>query len=478
MTSDYSRSGALAGTVAVTTEHELAYRLGQARSAAPVLAATAPSERSDWLYRVAAALVQHAEELVEIADLETALGVERLTAEVGRAAGQLRFYGDVAREGSFLGVAIDEATATTPRLVLVNKPLGPVAVFGASNFPFAFGVLGNDTGSAIAAGCPVLVKAHPAHVLLSARLAELAEDALTAAGAPLGTFALVNGHATGVRLVKADTVTAVAFTGSQSGGLALWRIANARKSVIPVFAEMGTVNPAIVTRRAAADMARVAEGFVGSFTLGSGQFCTKPGMLFAPKGYQVAQAVADALIAARPMPTMLTQAIAADFATGLAELVDAGAEVVRTMPTGDQGWSASATLLQAPIGALKSGSRLLDECFGPVAVVTEYDNDEELTAALAEMQGSLAASVFTGGGDDPDAARIVSRMSDTVGRVIVNEWPTGVAFTWAQHHGGPWPATSNPTSTSVGAAALNRFVRPIAYQSVPEACVPPPARTG
>lgn len=472
----HPRRPAIAPNTPDTTWAELAQILDQARIAAPTMAATAPRERQTWLYRVAAALVQHAEELVAIADHETHLGVERLTAEVGRTAAQLRFYGDVAREGSFLGVSIDERTATTPRLVRVNRPLGPVAVFGASNFPFAFGVLGNDTGSAIAAGCPVIVKGHPAHAQLSSRLAGLADDALTAEGAPSGTFALVNGFETGVDLVKADTVAAVAFTGSQSGGLALWRIANERKSVIPVFAEMGTVNPAIVTRRAAAHIARIAEGFVGSFTLGSGQFCTKPGILFAPRGCRAAQTVGDALTAADPRPTLLTQAIAAAFETGLTELIAAGAEVVRSVPAGVRGWSASATVLRAHIDALTGESRLLEECFGPVAVVVEYDDDAELEAALASLQGSLAASVFAGD-DDPDLGRIVAQVTASVGRVIVNEWPTGVAFTWAQQHGGPWPATTNPSATSVGAAALNRFVRPVAFQSAPEECLPPEARS-
>jgi NADP-dependent aldehyde dehydrogenase len=476
VTSFEPRTGAVAGKIAETTKEELARILEQARTAAPQLAASPPTERSAWLYGISEALEKHVDELVEIADRETALGVQRLTAEVARAAGQLRFYADVGCEGSFLDVTIDDATVTTPRLVRVNRPLGPVAVFGASNFPFAFGLLGNDTGSAIAAGCPVIAKAHPAHVLLSERLAELATEALCSAGAPVGTFAMVASHEAGVGLVKAEPVAAVAFTGSQSGGLTLWRIANERSKVIPVYAEMGTVNPVVVTRGAANDMPKVAKGFVGSFTLGAGQFCTKPGLLFVPSGYRAAEQVGDALLAAQPRPALLTQAIADSFTCGLSDLIEAGAEVIRSVPGAEAGWSVNASVLRVSTGSLRVGSRLLEECFGPVALVAEYDDAVVLRAALRELPGSLAASVITSGDDDPDAGEIIDQVSGSVGRVIVNDWPTGVAFTWAQQHGGPWPATSNPTATSVGAAALRRFVRPIAFQSVPDEWLPIPAQ--
>jgi NADP-dependent aldehyde dehydrogenase len=475
-TSFEPRTGSVAGTIAETTKEELTRILEQARSAAPQLAASPPTERSAWLYAIAEALEQHVDELVEIADRETALGEQRLTGEVGRTAGQLRFYADVAAEGSYLDVTIDDATVTSPRLVRVNRPVGPVAVFGASNFPFAFGLLGNDTASAIAAGCPVIAKAHPAHVLLCERLAELATTALASARAPDGTFAMVAGYEAGASLAQADVVAAVAFTGSQSGGLALWRMANDRSTVIPVYAEMATVNPVIVTRGAASDMVTVAAGFVGSFTLGAGQFCTKPGLLFAPRGSRAAELVGHALLAAQPRPVMLTQGIANAFNGGLGELIDAGAEVVRSVPGADAGWSVNATVLRVPINSLRVGSRFLEECFGPVALIAEYDNVAELRAALLELPGSLAASVIVDDDDDPDSGEIIDQISGSVGRVIVNDYPTGVAFAWAQQHGGPWPATSNPTATSVGAAALRRFVRPIAFQSVPDNRLPAEAQ--
>jgi NADP-dependent aldehyde dehydrogenase len=393
---------------------------------------------------------------------------------VQRTAGQLRFYGDVAAEGSYLGATLDPATDTRPALARVNQPLGPVAVFGASNFPFAFSVLGNDTGAAVAAGCPVLVKAHPAHPLLSVELAALARRALVEAGAPDATLQLVAGHQAGVDLVRADGVAAVAFTGSQAGGLALWRAANEREVVIPVYAEMGTVNPVVVTPAGARRLSAIAAGFVGSYTLGAGQFCTKPGLLLAPAGSGAATEVAKALRAAAPAAHLLTEAIAGSVREALPRLERAGATVVDLVEGPDAGWSAPSVVLEAPIAALRRGSDLLGECFGPVAVVAEYADESQLRDAVAQLQGSLAASVMTGGdGEDPDAGSVVALLAPKVGRVAVDDWPTGVAFTWAQQHGGPWPATSVPWATSVGAAALDRFVRPVAYQSAASAWLPP-----
>ncbi|HEU5241757.1 MAG TPA: aldehyde dehydrogenase family protein, partial [Ornithinibacter sp.] len=365
-TSFRPRDGSVAAAVPDTTSDAVAAAVERAALAAPVVGAVPPHLRRRWLNAVADALEANRAELVALADEETALGADRLSGEVTRTAGQLRFYGDVAAEGSYLGLTVDSATDTTPRLVRINRPLGPVAVFGASNFPFAFSVLGNDTASALAAGCPVLAKAHPAHVRLSVRLTQIAADALTRAGAPPGTFSLVIGHDAGVQLVQSDPVAAVAFTGSQSGGMALWRLANERPRVIPVFAEMGTVNPVVLTRAALERLPDIATGFVGSFTLGGGQFCTKPGILLAPAGAGVAAAVADALAAAAPRPVMLTRSIADSVEAGLRELVDAGGTVVRAVPPSEHGWSAPAAVLSAPVSSLQPGSRLLEECFGAV----------------------------------------------------------------------------------------------------------------
>ncbi|MFC9545646.1 aldehyde dehydrogenase family protein [Streptomyces sp. NPDC014603] len=466
------RTGGRTRGPAVTAADEVARLLARAaRDAAPVAAAP-PSVRAGWLEAVATALERDAEELTVLADAETALGPDRLRGEVGRAAAQARFYGRVAAGGDWLGVRIDRADGVDLRRM--NRPLGPVAVFGASNFPFAFGVVGHDTCSALAAGCPVLAKAHPAHPRLSARLAHTVAGALADAGAPEGAFALVHGFDAGLALVDAPEVTAVAFTGSQSGGTALVERAARRPVPVPVFAEMGTVNPAVLTPAAAADGAvlrAAASGFVASFTLGQGQFCTKPGLLLAPRGSGAADEVAGALAGVEP-GWLLTEGIAAQYRQGLADLEAAGARPAASVPARAEGFAASPALFTAPASAFTPGSRLLAECFGPVALLAEYDGPDELRSLLGGLQPSLAAAVASAGAGDPDVPWLVELLSGTAGRVVVDGWPTGVVTSWAQQHGGPWPATSRPEATSVGAAALDRFTRPVAFQGVPPAALP------
>ncbi len=448
--------------------------VASAADAAPVVGSAAPAVRAAWLTAVADALLGEADRLTALADEETGLGPMRLRGELGRAADALRFYGSVASEGTWLAATIDHATDLTPDLRRLNRPLGPVAVFGASNFPFGFGVLGHDTASALAAGSPVVVKAHPAHPRLSFALAEVAQRALAESGAPQGTFGLVAGFAAGEQIVLHPEVQAVAFTGSQRGGLALWRLATGRDRPVPVYAEMGTVNTVVATRAAAAARAAdVARGFVASFTLGLGQFCTKPGLLLAPSGTGLPALLAAELEAAAPTGWLLTEAISAAYGRGIDELLSAGARPLAATAPASAGWAARPTLLAVDVAALRPGSALLDECFGPVALVAEYADDAELDAALDAVPAALAGAVHGGGVHDGDVARVVARLADRVGRVVVDGWPTGVAVTWAQQHGGPWPATTIPSATSVGARALDRFVRPIAYQDVPDAALPP-----
>lgn len=479
MTVDISydpRTGRQAGEVPASPPGEVRAALERSAAAAPVAASAAPAERAGWLCAVADALDEAAtaDELIALADQETALGGARLRMEIGRTSDQLRYYAEVAVEGSYLQATIDHAdpSRSRPALARVGLPLGPVAVFGASNFPFAFSVLGTDTASALAAGCPVVVKGHPAHPRLSRRLGGLAAAALAAAGAPDGLFELVTGFDAGAQLVRSEHTAAVAFTGSQGAGLALWRMANEREVVIPVFAEMGTVNPVVVTPAATARLDAVADGFVASFTLGAGQYCTKPGLLFVPGGHAAATRVAAALGRSGPRAWMLTERIAGSAADGVRELVSAGAEIVGRAAGPRDGWSVDATVLRVPIGELRPASRFLGECFGPVALVVEYDDRAQLERALGGLQGTLAAAVMSGGETDPDVADLVARLSGRAGRVTVDDWPTGVAISWAQHHGGPWPATTAPATSSVGAAALGRFTRPVAYQSVPDAALP------
>ncbi|WP_166351896.1 aldehyde dehydrogenase family protein [Phytoactinopolyspora limicola] len=468
------RTGESNGATSVTPSEGVDDAVARAAEVAESVGDLQPRVRADWLRAIAHA-VDTEPGLVELADRETAKGTDRLTAELTRATDQLRFYADVAAEGSWLG-AVVETTQVGGSLARMRQPLGPVAVFGASNFPFAYGVLGNDTGSALAAGCPVVAKAHPAHPLLSERLGRLAREALQRSGAPDGVFAVVAGFDTGPRLVTAPDIAAVGFTGSQAGGLALWRLAAERPVAIPVFAEMGTVNPVVVTPAAGARFTDVADGLAGAFTLGMGQYCTKPGLVLAPRGYDVAVLAGQALLAKAPAGWLLTPAIAEAYHSGLRDLGEAGAVTVATVPGPGGGASVPAAVLSVDADRLRRGSRLLEECFGPVLLVAEYNDDAHLEAIIGELQGALAASVITSGADDPDVSGLVRRLSRIVGRVVVDGWTPGVSLAWGQQHGGPWPSTTAPSTTSVGAAALDRFTRPVAYEGAPDGALPPALR--
>jgi NADP-dependent aldehyde dehydrogenase len=471
------RTGAEHPGVRHTSNDEVARVVAAAAGSAPLIGSTPPAVRSKWLHSIAASLEEHAHALVAMADAETALGEARLSGELAKTATSLRFYGTVAAEGGYLQATIDSAGTPLLDLRRMRLPVGPVAVFGASNFPFGFGVLGHDTASAIAAGCPVLVKAHPAHPRLSVRLGEIASAALSESGAPAGVFAVVVGFDAGLALVDADPIAAVAFTGSQTGGMALVERAGRRRNPIPVFAEMGTVNPVVMTPAAARTrIGEVAQGFAESYTLGTGQFCTKPGLLLAPAGSNATDLVARAL-GRLPAGWMLTEAMASSYRRGHSRLTAAGARVTGEGKSPSAGFVAVPTLFTANAEDLTPGSPLLEECFGPVAVVIEYADLEQLREVLGRLQPSLAATVASGGSDDVDLPWLVQMLASRAGRVVVDGWPTGVANTWAQHHGGPWPATSRPDATSVGAAALDRFTRPVTFQGAADVALPPALRS-
>lgn len=461
-----------------TTPQQLDSTLALAVTASPVLAASDPGTRASWLRAVAAELDAHSDELVKLAETETHLPSGRLQGEVKRTSVQLGLFADVIEEGSYLEVVIDLpdpefALGPKPDIRRMLVPLGPVGVFAASNFPFAFSVAGNDTASALAAGCPVVVKAHPGHPETSRRAAELVQSALAGAGAPAGTFALIEGMDAGVQLVTDDRVTAAGFTGSVRGGRALYDVATSRPTPIKFFGELGSINPAVVTRRAADERtAEIADGFVSSFTLGVGQFCTKPGLLFVPAGHRLVDEIAQRT---REVGAgeLLYDKIADGYGDTLGDV--RRTEGVRTLVDGgpNEGLTAAPSLL-AVSGAdfLRHADELLTEVFGPTSVLVEYASDEELKAALASMEGSLTTTVQGSDQEAGELAELIALLSRRSGRVIWNGWPTGVAVTWAMTHGGPYPATTLDY-TSVGATAINRWLRPVSYQSAPAALLPP-----
>lgn len=464
----------------MTTPEELDAVVDRAAAAADAFAAWPRERRAELLEALADGLDADREALVAESDRETSLGPERLTGEITRTAFQLRFFADVVRDGAYLEATVDHAGPTPmgprPDLRRMLVPLGPVAVYAASNFPFAFSVLGGDTASALAGGNPVVVKAHPAHPATSDRVAGIAERALAACGAPPGIFALVHGFDAGLRLVSHPAVRAAGFTGSLAGGRALADAAAARPVPIPFYGELSSINPVLVTPGGArADADGYGAGLAASVLQGGGQFCTKPGLLLVPAGEagdRVVAALARAIEQAPARPA-LTAGMAAAYEQGrTARAADAA---VRALGHDAEAGATRPALLEVAAGSLTA--QLVEECFGPLAVVVRYGSEAEAVAVVEQVEGSLTASILTGGAEDRGLPAARAALTDRAGRVLYDGYPTGVAVSWAQHHGGPWPST-NTLHTSVGATAIRRFLRPLAWQQAPEHALPPELRDG
>ncbi|MEI5099867.1 aldehyde dehydrogenase (NADP(+)) [Streptomyces sp. PmtG] len=436
--------------------------------------------------RTAADLLQGAEDgLVAAADAETALGSVRLTGELARTRYQLRAFADVVDEGAYLGVVIDHPDATTtpptPDLRRFKVPLGVVAVYAASNFPFAFSVPGGDTASALAAGCPVVVKAHPDHPATSELAAAVLRRAAAAHGVPEDAVGLVHGFDAGLDLVRHPLVAAAGFTGSVRGGRALFDAAAARPVPIPFHGELGSLNPVVVTEDAAAERGEeIGGGLAGSMTLGVGQFCVKPGLVLAPAGAggdRLVKALAAAVGDTAP-GVLLDHRMREHFVAGVAARAALPDVTAPVAPGAGGAHTVAAGFLTVPAARLAAEGPhdlLLEECFGPVTVVARYDSEAEVTAVLSRLPGNLTATVQLSAAEaagEGQGAALLAELTPLAGRVLVNGWPTGVAVAPAQQHGGPYPATTS-TSTSVGATAIERWLRPVAYQNTPEALLPP-----
>jgi alpha-ketoglutaric semialdehyde dehydrogenase len=473
----------IAGTDSV--QPDVAAATAAAAEAFAAYRATSPAERSAFLDTVAAEIEADKDAIIVAAVRESGLPEARITGEVGRTTGQLRMFAGVVAQGDHLGVRIDPALpdrTPLPRADIRQRmvPLGPVAVFGASNFPLAFSTAGGDTASALAAGCPVVVKGHPAHPVTGTLVARAITRAVEKSGLPAGTFSFVlGGIETGQELVADPRITAVGFTGSRGGGLALVRAAAAREVPIPVYAEMSSINPVVVLPGALAsnDVAALAEAYVGSLTLGSGQFCTNPGLLFLPAGEQgdeLLRAAGEAVAAATGQ-TMLTPGIAEAYRTGTATLRDVAG--VRVVAEG----TAAGDLAPAPQVVETSALEhpVTDEVFGASGVVVRYDDVADLLPRLEALEGQLTATIHLDADSDADteqAAALLPVLELKAGRILFNGWPTGVEVGHAMVHGGPFPATSDSRTTSVGSLAIERFQRPVAYQDVPAALLPDAVR--
>ncbi|MFI0369833.1 aldehyde dehydrogenase (NADP(+)) [Actinomadura sp. 1N219] len=448
--------------------------IAAAVSAAPGWAAAPPETRAHALTSVAAALEDARAELTALADEETRLGATRLNGELTRTTFQLTLFAEQVGEGAFYDARIDAAdpawpTGPRPDLRRYRTAVGPVLVFAASNFPFAFSVAGGDTASAWAAGCPVVVKAHPGHPRLSRRTAEV----IAAAGLPDGVFGLIEGEEAGVEALRHPGVAAAAFTGSQRGGLALAKIAAERPVPIPFYGEMGSVNPSVVTPRAArARGEEIVQGYAASLTMGAGQFCTNPGLLFAPAELLDTAARRLREIDAAPM---LNDRIESGYLTAADTL--AARPGVRRVVWPDDDTSTAPRLLTMDLDAFKADiDAAAEECFGPLGLIVTYDRLADVADVLTRLPGQLTASLHAEPDETGDLAALTTVLAGRSGRVLWNQWPTGVSVTHAMQHGGPFPATTAPSTTSVGTAAIERFLRPVAYQGWPQDLLPPPLR--
>lgn len=457
-------------TITTNTPATVDDRVGLAARAARPMARATAAERSRWLRTVADRLDAAADALLPIAMRETHLPVQRLRGELFRTTFQARLLADSVEHG-MNDARVDPADpdwpmGARPDLRRTTVPLGPVVVFAASNFPFAFSVFGGDTVSALAAGCPVIVKTHPGHPELSVATAAVVTHAL-AGRAPTGAFGTVSSDEDGTAVLKDPRIKAGAFTGSTRVGRLLFDIATRRTVPIPFFGELGSTNPVVVTidgwRRRPDEIARE---FAQSASMGGGQFCTKPGIIIVPDADDFIGRLPEVSIGEMLSP-QITQTFVAS-ADALADWVGAPTSVISGRP-----FDGPLPLFRARSDDVIANPQILQhEVFGPAALVVEYRDADDALAVVDAVGGQLTGTVIGGDVADDQALQLIPRLAEHAGRVLWNQWPTGVSVTGAQQHGGPYPASTAPHTTSVGTAAVDRFRRPVAFQNVPAAALP------
>jgi NADP-dependent aldehyde dehydrogenase len=445
-----------------------------------------PGKRRGGLLRRIAELIEaNAAAIQERTNQETALPLARLQGETARTCGQLRLFASLIEDGWWQDARIDHADPNRkplpkPDVRSMLAPLGPVVVFSSSNFPLAFSVAGGDTASALAAGCPVIVKPHQGHLGTSELVGLCVQQAVKDCGAPEGTFSMLYGagREVGIALVKHPLVKAVGFTGSRSGGRALMDTAAARPEPIPVYAEMGSINPVFLLPSALKENAEgIATGLHGSVTLGVGQFCTNPGLVFTESG-EAAQPFLqklESLMAATPPGTMLTADLCESYREGVnkfSQIVGVRQAAGANADAGAGKARANAALFITDAGNFLGNQELMDEVFGPSTLVVQCASRDEMLAAARRMEGQLTATIH-GTPEEIVANRdLIALLETKVGRIVFNGFPTGVEVCHAMTHGGPYPATSDGRSTSVGTRAIERFARPVCYQNFPDAALP------
>ena len=471
------------------TEQEVDQAVAAATEAFKTYRNTTPGERRALLNGIADEILALGDALIERCVAESGLPVGRITGERGRTVGQLRLFAEVAGEGSWVDARIDlpdaeRQPAPKPDVRSMLRPLGPVGVFGASNFPLAFSVAGGDTASALAAGCPVVVKGHPSHPGTCELIALAINKAVADNGLPAGTFSLIQGNsnASGGWLVTHPGIKAVGFTGSYGGGKALFDAANRREQPVPVYAEMGSTNPVFILPGALRERgAEIASGLTQSVALGVGQFCTNPGLVFlapVPDTAAFTEQVAEHFRGV-DAAVMLNEGIRSAYERGVSAL--RAHDAVTLLSEGreaTEGYTGTARVFTATADRFLQGAELEEEVFGPSTVLITGDTRAQLLESAARLHGHLTATLFGTDADLREYADLVSVLEEKVGRLIVNTFPTGVEVGHAMVHGGPFPATTASMTTSVGTRAIFRFARPVCYQNFPQPLLPPALQDG
>ncbi|CAD5110027.1 aldehyde dehydrogenase (NADP(+)) [Zestomonas carbonaria] len=477
---DASSGEALPYAFIQATEAEVNAAAEAAAAAYPAYRNLPAERRAAFLDAIAAEIDALGDDFVTIVCRETALPAARIQGERGRTSGQMRLFAQMLRRGDFHGARIDRALPERtplprPDLRQCRIGLGPVAVFGASNFPLAFSTAGGDTAAALAAGCPVVFKAHSGHMATAELVADAIVRAAEKTGMPKGVFNMVYGGGVGEWLVKHPAIQAVGFTGSLRGGRALCDMAAARPQPIPVFAEMSSINPVLLLPEALkARGETVAAELAASVALGCGQFCTNPGLVIGIRSPEFSAFLERfaARMADQPAQTMLNAGTLKSYEKGLAEL-HAHSAIRHLAGQPQEGWQARPQLFQADARLLIEGDELLqEEVFGPTTIVVEVADRAELLRALHGLRGQLTATLIAEPADLESFAELVPVLEQKAGRLLVNGYPTGVEVCDAMVHGGPYPATSDARGTSVGSLAIDRFLRPVCYQNYPDALLP------
>jgi NADP-dependent aldehyde dehydrogenase len=444
---------------------------------------TSCTTRAKFLETIAVKIEEIGDALIDRAVQETGLPKARIAGERARTTAQLRLFAEVVREGGWMGLRVDPALPNRqplprPDLRLRKIPLGPVAVFGASNFPLAFSVAGGDTASALAAGCPVIVKAHPAHPGTCELVGRAIVAAVAECGLPEGVFSMLSGTGNdlGAALVADARIKAVGFTGSRAGGLALVAAAAKRPEPIPVYAEMSSINPVLLLPAALAARGKdIGSAFVASLTLGAGQFCTNPGLVIGARGpgFDAFLSQAKDSLAAAPASTMLHPGIFKAYQAGVTRLeTSPHAHLVARGGTGDGPNQCQAALFVTDAPSFIADKILSDEVFGASGLIVDCADQREMEAVIASLEGQLTITLQMDQADHTAAEALLPLLEHKAGRILVNDWPTGVEVSHAMVHGGPFPSTSDSRSTSVGTLAIERFLRPVCYQNFPDAVLP------